>query len=115
MINVTYSNSEAPIFREHDKTTSFTGGSDLQLIGGSDTSVLFSGSEQKIYAYDNTGFNTGVSQEPIAFRVTDNWAGVDSGSITVTIEGNRWGYPQTHIFNITSGLFLSNFDRGDEG
>jgi len=128
-INLTYTNNEAPEFWEHTKTTNFTWWSD-QLTNSTtpignyltgEMAKLFTGEvnswENRIYPYDLTGDNLSeigtIKQTNIAFQTTDNRAGIDSGSVTVTVTGNRRWMPYTYVFTATA-LDLQSFDRGDE-
>ena len=128
-INVTYTNNEAPKFWEYTKTTGFTDGSSQLLIWG-DTPVgnyltwemanLFTGNsnswENRIFPYDLTGNNISqlgpIKQTNIAFKTTDNRAGVDSGSIVLTITWNRRWMPYVYVFT-ASKLDFTAFDRWD--
>lgn len=128
-INVTYTNNEAPVFWEHTKTTNFTWWTDQKLNGWTDPegisltgemAKLFSGNidsgENRIFPYDLTGDTISqlepIKQTPIAFKTTDNRAWVDSGTITLTITGNRRWLPYAYVFTASS-LALQSFDRWD--
>ena len=113
-INITYSNNRTPAFWNKntsdflavcnwsngcfggDEDTSLTTESYNDPIGNSFTgsmAALFSGNgtpnENRIYPYDLTGDNYSeigiIKQTPIAVNTTDNRAGVDSGTINVTV------------------------------
>ena len=126
-INITYTNNEAPVFWEYIKTTNFTWGVDKKLIWGNDPignsltgemAKLFSGATgvQRIFPYDLTGDTISqlgpIKQTDIAFKTTDNRAGVDSGSIVLTITWNRRWMPYVYVFT-ASKLDFTAFDRGD--
>jgi len=147
-LNQTYRNNHTPQFREHDKTTSFTGSTDKLLDGGDDTSAevdnyttavggtdtemikLFSGdsADARIFPYDGSGTQAGatwVDSTEVAFNITDNRAGIDSGSIKVVFSGTRRATPVTYTV-YTSGMYingtwfdanrkinLTSFDRWD--
>jgi len=128
-IDVTYTNDEAPIFREYTKTGGWTWGTNLKLNWGNDATgnyltwemaKLFSGNinswENRIFPYDLTGDNLSqigaIKQTPMAFQTTDNRAWVDSGTITVTVFWKRWWSGYTYVFT-ASRLSLSAFDRLD--
>lgn len=128
-INVTYTNSEAPVFRDYTKEINFTGWVD-QKLNSSDDSVwiyltgqmvrLFSGNidswENRVFPYDLTWDNMSeiwiIKQTQIAFKVTDNRAWVDSGTVKVTVQWKRWWTDYTYVFTGISLSFL-NFLRWD--
>lgn len=137
-INVSYTNNEAPEFWEYTKATNFPNGTDQ--LSSSNTPVgnyltgemakLFAWSESRIYPYMTSGWVDVTPYTPVSFKVTDNWAGVDSGTITVRISGTRWGQASSYTFTLTGAtwdvaawayvlfsgdqkIVLSNFDRGD--
>lgn len=126
--NVTYTNDEAPMFREYIKTGAWTWGSSLKLLWGSDATgnyltwemaKLFSGgwtTGQRIFPYDLTWDTVSqigtIKQTDMAFQATDNRAGVDSGSITVTVSWKRWWSGYTYVFT-ASKLGLTAFNRWD--
>ena len=128
-IDVTYTNNEWVAFWEHIKTSDFVNGSDN--FGSSNNTAewnyltgemakLFSGDvaswENRIYPYDITWDNQSelgvLKQTDIAFKVTDNWAWVDSGTVIVTITGNRRWEAYTYVFT-ASNLDFQDFARGD--
>ena len=126
-INITYENNEAPEFWEHTKTTNFTWWTD-QLISSTtpignyltgEMAKLFSGDTdmRRIFPYDLTGDNLSeiwdIKQTDIALRTTDNRAGIDSGSVTVTVTWNRRWMPYTYVFT-ASNLLFEAFNRWDE-
>jgi hypothetical protein len=128
-INVIYENNEWVKFWEHKKSLNFTWGVSEKLSWWNDTvwnyltwemAKLFSGNvvswENRIFPYDITWNNQSelgdLKQTDIAFKLTDNWAWVDSGTITVTITGNRRWESYTYVFT-SANLALIDFARWD--
>lgn len=78
----TYSFNQAPIIRTHTES-GFIG---TGMLSWTNIAELFSGTPTGIQPYRGSGMVSGVQSTDIAFKTTDNWAGVDSGNTTVTIE-----------------------------
>lgn len=113
-VNVTYSNNEAPKFREGDAADSFDEIA-KELTGTFDTTRIFSGAtDPKIYPYQGTGITTGSTYTDIAIKVSDNWAWVDSGTVQITIEGKQWGDSYSRTYNIGNDINLSAITESDE-
>ncbi len=130
-INVKYINDEGVEFWEHTKTSNFVDGSD-NFDSTNNTAVwiyltgkmadLFSWTvaswENRIFPYDLTWDNQSelseLRQTDIAFKVTDNWAWVNSGTVKVTVGGERRWSGYTYVFT-ASNLDFAYFDRWDNG
>lgn len=123
-ISIIYTNNESPIFWEHQKVIDFNSWSVQKLNSSNDPvwnyltwemSKLFSGNliswENRIFPYDLTWDNISqlwqIKQTNIAFKVTDNWAWVDSDTVKVTVSWKRRGTNYTYVF---TGISLSFVD-----